>query len=284
MPELPEVQTVVSQLKEKVIGKKIIDVEIRKKRLFQGRKEDVVSAGIVGARRRAKMVCLDLDNGFHLLFHLKMSGQIIFRDDSGRYGGGHPIPNINKSLPNKMTHIIFKFADGSKLFFNEQRQFGWIKVLDDRGLKKEFDKYGIEPFSKEFTYNGFLRLFKKRKRSKIKQVLLDQKLVCGIGNIYASEICFEARVMPDRLVGDLSSSELKRIYDSIRPILKKAIDNQGTSMDLYVNLDGSAGNNEEYLKVYAREGQVCKIENCFGTVKKIKLGGRGTFYCDNCQK
>lgn len=282
MPELPEVETIKRQLKDKIIGKKIIDIEVRKQKLFQGKVNDVVGSKIVGVDRRAKMLVIDLDNNKHMLFHLKMSGQVIFRNKEGKFGGGHPIPKFDTSLPGKMTHVIFTLDNQSHIYFNEQRQFGWIKVMNDDELKKEFGKYGIEPLSREFTFAKFKELVLKRKRSQIKPVLMDQALIAGVGNIYASEACFLAKVDPTRTVGSLNDKELKGVYDGIKKILPVAIKYQGTSADLYVNAAGEPGSYEKYLKVYGHEGEKCP--RCGGIIKKIKQSGRGTYYCPSCQK
>jgi formamidopyrimidine-DNA glycosylase len=309
MPELPEVETIKRQLRDRIVGKEIIDIEVRKQRLFQGKVSDVVDVKIVDVRRRAKMLVIDLKkknnivrarrsdyrqdrellhrtsseskDSMHLLFHLKMSGQVIYRNKDGKFGGGHPIPKFDTQFPGKMTHVIFTLDDKSHIYFNEQRQFGWVKVLDDVGLKKEFSKYGIEPLSDKFTYIKFKKLLLKRKRSKIKPVLMDQKLIAGIGNIYASEVCFLAGVNPDRIVGSLKNEEFKKVYNSIRKILPIAIKYQGTSMDLYVNASGEQGKYEKYLQVYGRAGEKCL--RCGGIIKKIKQSGRGTYYCPACQ-
>jgi len=303
MPELPEVETIKRQLKGKIVGKTIVDVEVREQKLFQGKVSDVIGAKITDVRRRAKMLVINLGksknivrarreflhrnlseskNKLHLLFHLKMSGQIIYRNKQGKFGGGHPIPKFDTKLPGKMTHVIFTLNDKSHIYFNEMRQFGWVKVLDDGGLKVEFNKYGIEPLSKELTFAKFKQIFLRRKRSQIKPVLMDQKLVVGTGNIYASEICFLAHVLPTRTVGLLSDSELKGVYNGIKKILPVAIKYQGTSADLYVNAVGEPGKYEQYLMVYGKAHKKCP--KCEHIIKKIKQSGRGTYYCPACQR
>lgn len=282
MPELPEIETIKRQLEDKIVGKKIVDIEVRKQKLFQGKISDVVGTKIAGIKRRAKMLIIDLNNKKHLLFHLKMSGQVIYRNKTGKFGGGHPIPRFDTELPGKVTHVIFTLDDKCHIYFNEQRQFGWIKVLNDVGLKKEFAKYGVEPMSNEFTFAKFKELILRRKRSKIKPVLMDQKLIAGIGNIYTSEVCFYAHVLPTRTVGSLSDNELKAVYEGIKKILPIAIKYQGTSADLYVNAAGEPGRYEQYLKVYGRVGNKCP--RCGRIIKKIKQSGRGTYYCPGCQK
>jgi formamidopyrimidine-DNA glycosylase len=283
MPELPEVETIKKQLEKKVIGLTIKDVVINKPKLFKGEPEDIIGAKIISVERRAKMFVIDLDNCKHLLIHLKMTGQLIYVDKNGAYGGGHPIPPFNFTVPNVYSHIIFDFADGSKLYFNDLRQFGWIKVLSSEELDKEFEKTGIEPFSKEFTLPRFIEILNQKKKSPIKLVLMDQALMVGIGNIYANEICFMAHVMPDRKIESLNKKEMKEIYDAIFVILNSAIKYQSTSAVDYVTLEGKTGSYDQHLMVYGKAGEPCP-NKCSGTIEKIKLGGRGTFFCRSCQR
>lgn len=281
MPELPEVETIRRQLVDKVRGLKIEKVDVNKPKLFIGDKDKVIGATFTDIDRRAKTLIFRLDNGYSMLAHLKMSGQFIFVDSSGRYGGGHPVPPMNSPVPNSSTHVIFHLCNKSILYFNEIRQFGWIKVLDKKELDKELEKLGPEPLSADFTYPVFKNLIKNRFRTKIKQALMDQSLIAGIGNIYAAEILYYAGVKPDRTISTLTNSELVKIFDGIKKILPEAIKYQGTSADAYVTLSGEKGDYESRLKVYGRAGQKCA---CGGVVKKIKLGGRGTYYCPACQK
>jgi formamidopyrimidine-DNA glycosylase len=298
MPELPEVETIKRQLVGKVTGLNIQKIEILKPKLFKGNSEDIIGAKIEKISRRAKMFVIDLVNRrptlinktqtnaetkLHLLIHLKMTGQLIYVDKNGAYGGGHPIPPFNLTVPNVYSHIIFDFTDGSRLYFNDLRQFGWIKVLSSEELDKEFEKIGIEPFSKEFTFSYFIKILEKKKKSPIKLVLMDQALMVGIGNIYANEICFMAHVMPDRKIETLNKKEMEKIYDAIFVILNSAIKYQGTSAVDYVTLEGKTGSYDQHLMVYGKTGEPCP-NKCSGNVEKIKLGGRGTFFCRSCQR
>ncbi len=273
MPELPEVETITRQLNSKITNLVIADVEVRKAKLFRGEKEDMIGAKVIKVWRRAKMVIIDLDNDLHLLFHLKMSGQLLL---VGKYDKQFV------KLPNKFSHVIFNFTNGDKLFFNEMRQFGWVRVVKSEELKVESDKLGIEPLSKDFTFKKFKEILGKKTKVKIKPMLMDQKLISGIGNIYASEICFYAKVLPTRLIGSLSDKEQCGIYNGIKSILLKAIKYKGTSADLYITTTGEKGDFEKYLQVYGRQEKKC-LRCKDGIVKKIKLGGRGTFYCSACQ-
>lgn len=327
MPELPEVETIKRQLGEKIKGLVIEKVEVRKKRLFKGESKEIIGAKIADVKRRAKMLIIDLKkshleflpagrqgisgsnknkkipkqvrNDIYLLIHLKMSGQLIFVDKSGKYGPSSPrlrgvsvkhtfLSKFNNKdqiiVPNKYTHITMFFKSGEKLYYNDLRQFGWIKVVDEKELERQLKKNGSEPLDKDFSLNKFEEIIKTKKRSKIKPTLMDQSLIAGIGNIYASEICFYAGVMPDRIISNLSEYELKKLYKGIKKILSAAIKHQGTSTDLYVNLAGQKGKYESYLQVYGREKEKCERGECVGKVKKIKMAQRSTYYCDKCQK
>ncbi len=286
MPELPEVETLRRELTSKIIGKTIKGIEVDTAKLInvplKVLNQKIKNQKIKSVSRRAKVLIWGLTNGFNLLIHLKLTGQLVFRSTKGKHSvGGHPINNLGE-LPNKFTHIIFNFTDGSRLFFNDIRKFGWLKLLNQEQLTKELAGYGVEPLSQEFTLIKFKEILKKRPKAKIKQVLLDQKLISGIGNIYADESCFYAKIKPTRIIKTLKEKEIKDLYQGIKKILKFAVNKKGTSSDTYVQLDGSPGGMEKYLKVYGRAGEKCL--RCGGVVKKIKLNGRGTSFCEKCQK
>ncbi|HOZ36312.1 MAG TPA: bifunctional DNA-formamidopyrimidine glycosylase/DNA-(apurinic or apyrimidinic site) lyase [bacterium] len=287
MPELPEVETIKRELAELIKNKKIksVDINLAKQvkapkakflKLVQGQK-------IFAVRRRAKMIIFDLQNGWHLLFHLKMTGQLIYRAKNGRLaGGGHPIRQDLQNLPNKYSHVIFNFQDGSRLFFNDLRQFGWVKLLNKKELEKIESEYGLEPLEKEFTLEKFKELMNKKQGKVIKPLLLEQDLIAGVGNIYAQEACFCAGIMPNRRVKDLSEEELKKLHSCLVKILKLAVEKKGTSSDNYVDAFGRRGSMAKFLKVYDRRGKKCY--KCRGDIKVMKQGSRTTAYCPGCQR
>ena len=243
MPELPEVETIRRQLAQKIVGKKL-----------NGQK-------IIGVRRKAKLLIIDFADGSSLLFHLKLTGQLIFNGQSSKY-----------------TRRIFKFDDGSQLIFNDARKFGWWKrVGDTKKIEKEL---GPEPL--EISLKTLKTLLGKRPNAKIKPLLMDQKFIAGIGNIYSDEILFAAKVGPLRLVKTLTDKEIQQIFQNIKKILKKAIKHQGTSEQYYLDACGQEGNYASHLKVYQREGEKCL---CCGTkIKRVKIGGRNAHFCPRCQK
>lgn len=294
MPELPEVETIRRQLLKEVVGKKINKVELRLPKLayFNGKKGDAKNfkknlegAKIKKADRAAKILILTLSNGYTLLVHLKMTGQLIYRDKTGETKrGGHPWPPQGVEAPNKWTHITFKFSDDSFLYFNDLRQFGYMKLVPTKDLKeqKEIRKLGPEPFDKKFTPELFSQMLKKRPKAKIKPLLMDQNFLSGIGNIYADESLHYAKILPTRPAGKIKPEEVKKLYQGIKTILEKSISKGGTSADTYVMLSGERGGFEKHLKVYGREGKKCL--RCGGIIKRVKLGGRSAHFCPKCQK
>jgi len=290
MPELPEIFTIVAGIQKRIIGKIIKSVEVRVPKIVGGDvslfKKGVLGAEIKFVRRFSKIIVLDLSNSNSILIHLKMTGQLVYAGP-GKVGqieiekGGHPSKVYEQPLPHNYTHVIFDFSDGSHLYFNDIRKFGYVKLVKTADVEErpEIKNLGAEPLD-GWSYNEFLEKLNRRPRSKIKQVLMDQKFVSGIGNIYANEILFYARIRPDRMVYDLSEEEKKKIYDGIKFILKKAIVMGGSSDNTYVDLEGKKGKFMEYAKVYRKK--ICQV--CKGEIKRIVIGGRGTFYCPSCQK
>jgi formamidopyrimidine-DNA glycosylase len=283
MPELPEVETIRLGLQKAIVGKTISGVDIRVPKLFHGEKKDIVGKKIVDIDRRAKQIIIDVEGDNDLLIHLKMTGQLIFEDGKSRVAGGHPSVDWVAKLPNSTTHIIFDFSDGSKLFFNDLRKFGWIKVFNSKELKgKLSDELGVEPFEKEFTAEKLGEIIKSKPRWNIKKVLTDQSLISGIGNIYADESLYWAGILPTRLAKDIADNEISKLRESIIKSLEIGLKYGGSSENTYYKIDGTKGQAQEHFQVYAQGGKKCK--RCDGVVKKIRLNGRGTHFCEKCQK
>lgn len=287
MPELPEVETIRRDLIKVLVGKKITGVDIISKSPVKGSaeqfKKTLLGKKIKQIDRIGKLMMLDLSDDNFLLVHLKMTGQLIYRYDHHIIEGGHNLPVFKENdLPTKYTRVIWKFNDGSKLYFNDMRKFGYLKVVNQKEKEAIAVKYGIEPLAKNFTLANFKKVLDKRKTS-IKAVLLNQALVAGIGNIYADEICFEARVRPDRSVAKMSEVEIKKVFTASEVILKKAIKHKGTTFRDYLNAHGGKGNFSDYLRVYQRDGEKC-LRCKKGTITKNKISGRSSHYCPVCQK
>lgn len=277
MPELPEVETIRTQLEKNITGKKIARVEIFLPKILKlpaGQfKKAVLGAKIQKIKRRAKILVIELDNGRSILIHLKMTGQLIL----------HKKSKI-KDRTDKHTHVIFRFSDGGQLFFNDLRQFGYIKMIKTGEINDFFavEKFGPEPLDKKFGIKEFGAILAKRPKMKIKQFLMDPKNIAGIGNIYSDEILFFARVNPLRPVGSLSEAEIKNIFSGIKKILPQAVKFRGTSAENYLDAFGQEGQFLKRLKVYGREDENCP--GCQGKIKRIKLGGRSAHFCPACQR
>ena len=295
MPELPEVETIRRDLEKKIINKKIVDVEILNKKTVHGNNQvflDILKNNkIKRIERIGKLIIFDLADGKNFLFvHLKMTGQLIYTraDTKIIAAGGHSEEwgkprHITEKFDsfNKYARVIITFVDKTRLYFNDLRVFGYMKIDNKIAKDKIIKDFGIEPFTENFTLNNFANIFENRRIS-LKAILLNQKLIAGIGNIYADEICFRAKIRPDKSVSILTKQEMNKLYLAIPHILKKAIKNRGTTFNNYVDAEGRRGSFVRYLQVYGRGGQDCK--KCRGQLKKIKLSGRGTVYCETCQK
>lgn len=291
MPELPEVETLVRELKSRLKNKKIEKVKILAPKILAPLSRSVFikkikGLTIQGVTRRAKVIIISLSNNYFLLIHLKMTGQLIFVSSQGQsISGGHPYPpdsagnEIKQS--NKYTRAEFHFTDKSVLYFNDLRKFGWLKLVAEKDKNILLANHGIEPLVKKFTPAIFIEIITKYPNRKIKQSLLDQSLIAGLGNIYADEACFLAKIKPDRLVYTLTPTELRKLHQAIISVLKLSIKMKGTSAKNYVRADGSKGGFVPYLNVYGRNKQPCK--KCGQAIVKIKLIGRGTHFCQKCQ-
>ncbi len=293
MPELPEVETLKLGIKKYVVGHKILDIEISKPKMFSGDKEAVIGAKITGVRRIGKGLILELSNGFVLAIHIKMTGQLVFRDEKTK-----DIPlsiKVGSSLPAKYTHIIFKLDKGATLYFNDMRRFGWVKILpkDEAGNLPFFRDMGPEPLaalgiestepkSRELTFERFKSIVES-KTTQIKPLITDQTNMGGIGNIYANDALFKAKISPMRPGKSLSEKEIKSLYDSILSVLKKGLESNGASELSFVNILGQDGEYQNHTLVYGKKGKPCP-NKCGGEIKFIKLAGRGSYYCPKCQK
>jgi len=287
MPELPEVETIRRDLAAKILHKKITKVEVAKDKIVRGStakfKDDLVGKSFASVNRRGKLLIFDIaSTDTYLLVHLKMTGQLIYQSSDERVAGGHPWPEFDTKLPDKHTHITITFSDKSKLYFNDLRQFGFMKIVNEKQLDVVVAKFGIEPLTPDFTLDNFRKVFVGRK-APLKAVLLNQNLIAGLGNIYADEICFAAGVRTSKSVDRLTNKEKEALYKSAEKIIKQAIKYRGTTFRDYVDSQGRTGNFVDKLKVYGRSGDLCLKCHKFN-IKKIKTAGRGTHYCPGCQK
>lgn len=288
MPELPEVETIRRGLEKKILGREIASIEVRAKKLFQGETKEILGSKVLAVLRHAKMIEIDLSNKKALLIHLKMTGQLVFDEKAGdkskRLAGGHPSDDWVADLPNKFTHVIFNFKDGSVLYFNDLRKFGYIKVFDQDQIKnsKEVKNLGPDPFTKELNEEYLMRIVSHRPKIKIKQIIMDQTVIAGIGNIYADESLFCAGISPLRLAKDVKRTELTKLIECVRKVLKMGLEYGGSSENTYVDVEGKKGQMQNHFQVYRKTGQNCP-HDC-GKVKRVVVGGRGTHFCPVCQK
>ena len=283
MPELPEVETIVRYLDKNISGKKITDVLVLSKKQFPQDPKLIIGAKILSVSRRGKNTIIILSNDKVMIVHLRMTGQLILMNgNEDKYETKQQIPLSGGSeLPGRSTRVIINLNSG-KLFFNESRKFGAIRIISGAEADKEADKLGPEPFGKDFSIDYLTRIF-KRTRKPIKALLLDQEKIAGIGNIYASEILFEAKINPKRPAKNLNQQEIKALYCATLFILEEAINYGGSSAsdEAYIQPDISRGLYQDHSRVYQRDGQPCK--KCKALIKRIIVGGRGTFYCPVCQ-
>jgi formamidopyrimidine-DNA glycosylase len=288
MPELPEVETVRIGLSQLLPKKQVAKVTFDWPKGFPNANSDVqsflIGAHIVQVRRRAKVLMVDLDTDYSLVIHLKMTGQLVYRDDNQRFGAGHPNHSLVGELPDKSTRVVFTFSDDSKLFFNDQRKFGWVRLLPTIEIENLdfFQKVGPEPLAANFTAEDFIARLNRRTRSGIKAVLLDQTVIAGVGNIYADESLWGARIHPESRVADIPSAKLTALYQSLRAVLTLSIEKGGSTDRNYVDARGKRGSYLTFANVFRREGQSCS--RCGTVITKTRVAGRGTHICTYCQK
>jgi formamidopyrimidine-DNA glycosylase len=245
----------------------------------------IIGAKLESVERRAKVLILNLSNHYSLLVHLKMTGQLVWvKNDGNRLVGGHPSPSMIHELPDRSTRVIFEFKSGDKLFFNDQRKFGWIKLVPSEAVASDqlIKRLGPEPLTPAFSFELLASSLTRRRRSPIKAVILDQSTVSGIGNIYADESLHLAKIHPNRLAGSLKPAEVKALHAAIRTIIKSGIDHGGTSFTHYVTVMGGKGDYINHARVFRRQGKPCPV--CGTEIKKIRVAGRGTHLCPRCQE
>jgi formamidopyrimidine-DNA glycosylase len=286
MPELPEVETVRIGLSKLLPQKKVKAITHDWAKSFPNAAHDVeqflIGATIADVRRRAKVLMIDLDTAYTLVIHLKMTGQMVFVGTE-RFGAGHPSDSLINELPDKSTRVTFEFTDGSHLYFNDQRKFGWVRLLPTIEVPNIdfFLKVGPEPLSAEFTWQEFRDRLLRRKNSNIKAVLLDQTVVAGVGNIYADESLWGSKIHPTTLVRDLTDAQIKLLFQELQTVLQLAIDKGGSSNHTYVNAEGKRGSYMDFARVFRREKLPCL--RCGTIIIKTKVAGRGTHTCPACQ-
>lgn len=321
MPELPEVETIKRGLVKFLVHKRIADVEILCDKSFQGPRELLLNQTITNIRRRGKALLIDLENGITLLIHLRMTGQLIYRNagiedgadlmevahsqkisDTNSFAGGHPTDSFFTALPNQQTRVIISLVDPTyrekssinpdfhdksqsnhdHLYFNDQRKFGFIKVIPTDEVNDDSFIKSLAPEPWDMSAADFYQRLQHHPGAPIKAVILDQKVIAGLGNIYADEALFMSKIHPEQLAGSLSQKEATLLLQSARTVMEHSIDSGGSTMATYVRADGTRGNYLElFAQVFRREGQPCPV--CGTEIIKIRVAGRGTHICPTCQ-
>jgi len=288
MPELPEVETVRAGLKQLLVGHKIVSEVHDTSKGFPNSPSDVsrflIGAKVVDVRRRAKVLMIDLDTKYTLVIHLKMTGQLVYRG-AENFGAGHPNDSLIGKLPDRSTRVQLELDSGATLFFNDQRKFGWMRLLPTIEVPNiDFmKKVGPEPLEDDFTAEVLYDRLQRRKNTCIKAAILDQTVLAGIGNIYADESLWGAKIHPSTLVKNVSKSKIQILFKEIQFVLRLSIEKGGSTDRNYVNAEGKRGSYIDFARVFRKEGMPCS-RHPDTEIIKIRVAGRGTHICTKCQK
>jgi len=288
MPELPEVETVRRGLDRLIVGRKIRTVLVRESpNSFPNAIADVenfvLNASVMAVGRRGKMLLIDLSSGYTLMTHLRMTGQLVFVGYE-RFGAGHPSNSLVGRLPDKSTRVAIEFSDDTHLYFNDQRRFGFMKltptaeVLNDSFMRR----VGPEPLEGTFTAEDFIGRMRRRNNTSVKAAILDQSVLAGVGNIYADEALWAARIHPATRVRNVSDAQLADLLAEIKAVLTLSIDKGGSTNRNYVNAEGKKGSYMDFARVFRRQNQPC-LRHPDVLIEKIRVAGRGTHICPVCQ-
>ena len=288
MPELPEVETIRRGLNRLIVGKMIARARhCDSPKSFPNEPTAVVhflhNARVTAVRRRAKVLLIELNTCYTLVVHLKMTGQLVFIGVE-RWGGGHPTDSLIHELPDRHTRVIIDFTDGTRLFFNDLRKFGWMKLYPTAEVPDIpfMRRVGPEPLGDSCGLAAFISRIRRRNNTTVKAAILDQSVIAGVGNIYADESLWQARIHPATRVHALSDAQLTVLLTSIKKVLALGIEMGGSTDKNYVDAEGNRGNYLQFAHVFRREGQPCQ-RHPDSTIQKIRVAGRGTHICPVCQ-
>ena len=289
MPELPEVETTVKDLWEKILGRKIEDVwtdfpkMIKKPKDFKDFVKEIKRRKIENIRRRGKNILITLSGNKTLLIHQKLTGHLLLGKWKKKNNKWQPPPGPLSEKVNTYIHLLFTFDDGQQLALSDLRKFAKAELWDSDKLSQSegIKSLGPEPLDKSFTFEKFQEIL-ENKRGKIKQILMDQQVIAGIGNIYSDETLWEAKIHPSKDVSKLSKEELKKIYRAMKKILGKAIEVKRESISDFRRISGEKGGFDPLRKVYRKEGEKCN--RCGTIIKRVKLAGRSAHFCPRCQR
>ncbi len=274
MPELPEVETIRRDLNKELKGRKILKLKFYDWPNMLKPSPGAISKAVEGKKihdfgRRAKLLLMHLgDHSTTIAIHLKMTGQLFIRKQ--------------KDTEDRYTHVTLELDKGEELRFNDLRKFGFMKLIKNKDeLKELLSEYGPEPLTASFTFEKFEEIISKSSRA-IKTVIMDQQKIAGVGNIYADEALWIAKTHPEEPANKLPAKQLKDLFEAIEFVIKQGIEDRGTSVDNYYDAQGKKGNHAQNLKVFRQDKKPCP--RCKSIIKKIRVGGRGTHFCPNCQE
>jgi formamidopyrimidine-DNA glycosylase len=285
MPELPEVETIRRGLVPHLLHRSIRKIDISSPKSFIGVPDTVLNSEITSIERRGKMLIIALANNLFITIHLRMTGQLIYVGTDSRFGGGHPTDSLVGQLPDKHTRVTITLDDGTHLYFNDQRKFGFIQVLDQDGIRQLpfLRALGPEPLDDALTLDQFIDRFARKGKSNVKAALLDQSTIAGIGNIYADESLFLSQIHPETHVSALARPDFDRLLTAIRTCLTASLNSGGSTIENYRKADGTKGDYlNKFAQVFHRDGQPCNV--CGTIIIKTRVAGRGTHLCPTCQK
>ena len=288
MPELPEVEVVKRSIEKIILNLTIKNIIIYNKNLrykIEAKKlKNLINTKVLLVKRRSKYILINLDNKRTILIHLGMSGKIIIVNSKQKKIRSSFYYDLTNNLE-KHNHVIFEFQNNFKLIYNDVRRFGFLKVVNTNNIyeNSHLKTLGPEPLSNDFNLKYFKINIKNKKQS-IKDCLMDQKFVSGLGNIYVNEVLFQSKINPLKKSKNLTNKQILNILKNTKLILKKAVDKGGSSIKDFNDTEGNIGKFQDFFRVYGRDNKACSKMKCNGVVKKIKISNRSTFYCNICQK
>jgi formamidopyrimidine-DNA glycosylase len=299
MPELPEVQTTANILNQKIKGLYITDVwsdynslfnkgkeNIKDPKYFLFFKKELLGKEVLGVRRRAKNVLIDVSEGKTILVHMKMTGHLMYGKYEYINKKWSPIADGPLKDPyNRFIHLVFSFSNGNHMVLSDTRKFAKVIIFDTLSQEKSgISELGPEPLDNAFSYKVFVNAILKKPTGRIKNVLMDQTVISGIGNIYSDEVLWMSSVNPEEIVKNIDDVKLKKIYNNIKLVLQKSIKLGGDSMSDYRNPNGEKGRFQDFHKVYRRKGERCQMKGCKGMIERKIVGGRSAHFCNCHQK
>ena len=287
MPELPEVEVVKQSLQKYILNKRLLKIIVKNKNLRypvpEGISKKLANQKIYKIKRVSKYVLIEFQKEFYLLIHLGMSGTLHLIRNKNNFQNTNLSFYQSKNLPKKHNHVFFNFKNFS-IIFNDPRRFGFLKLIKGcNDLKNYFRKYGPDPFEKDFNFD-YVKKYLHKKNKNIKNTLIDQNFISGIGNIYASEILNYSKVFPLKPSGKINSYEINKIIFYTKKILNRSIKKGGTTINNFLSIKGSRGSYQKEFRAYNRENKRCKNKLCLGTIIKLNLSNRSTYMCNICQK